>query len=163
VEEKEGLTLLGDGRYYGDEVMIALESLGCRFAPEELATILGLTKVYRVLAGYVLFSEGSPASYMGIMISGQLDVYKRSHRDQSRPLSQLGPGKTFGEMALIDGEPRSAELRAVKESEFVMLSRDNFQKLCVSHPVVGLKLVLPLARALSQRLRKVSGQLVDYF
>lgn len=162
MEHKDGLTLLGDGRGYADAVAMALESFGCRFAPQELDTILGLTKVYSVRAGFILFTEGSPATYMGLLLEGQLAVFKRSQQEQARPLSQLGPGKTFGEMALVDGEPRSAELRALADSEFLMLTRDHFQKLCVAHPVVGIKLLLPLARALSQRLRRVSGQLVDY-
>lgn len=162
MEEKEELTLLGDGRGYSDAVSIALEGLGCRLAPQELGTVLSLTKVYSMRAGFVLFDEGSPASYMGILLKGQVAVYKHTQQDEVRNLSQLGPGKTFGEMALIDGEPRSAELRAISDSEFIMLSRDSFQKLCAAHPVIGLKLVLPLARALSQRLRRVSGLLVDY-
>jgi CRP-like cAMP-binding protein len=81
---------------------------------------------------------------------------------EARCIYVVGPGKAFGEMALVDGEPRSAELRAAKDSEFMLLSQDNFRTLCCSQPTIGLKMLMQISRSLSQRLRRVSGQLVDY-
>jgi CRP-like cAMP-binding protein len=159
---EESFTLLGDGRVYAEEVSNALERWGCHFTTQELETVLGCAKVCAVSAGQTLFKEGSRATFMGILISGELQVFKHGGGSEARCIYVVGPGKAFGEMALVDGEPRSAELRAAKDSEFMLLSQDNFRSLCCSQPTIGLKMLMQISRSLSQRLRRVSGQLVDY-
>lgn len=159
---KDNFTLLGDGRAYADEINQALDDWGCEFSSQELETVLGCAKVCAVSAGQTLFKEGSRATFMGILISGELTVYKHGGSNEARRIYVLGPGKAFGEMALVDGEARSADLQASKDSQFMLLSLDNFRALCNTQPIIGQKMLMQIARSLSQRLRRVSGQLVDY-
>lgn len=110
----------------------------------------------------VLFREGDMASYMGVVLEGKLYVHKRGDDNINKELYTMTPGKIFGEMALLDGEPRSATLVAGEPTLVAILSREAFDRLCRERPAIGLKIMLRLGRLLSQRLRRVSGLLVDH-
>ena len=74
----------------------------------------------------------------------------------------MGAGKTLGEMAVVDGEPRSATCVAKRECVLLLLTKDNFQCIVRQRPGLAVKLLVVIAKLLSQRLRQVSGVLVDY-
>jgi CRP-like cAMP-binding protein len=74
----------------------------------------------------------------------------------------LGPGRAFGEMSVIDAEPRSATLVAREPGLLMVLTGESFASLSDEHPRVALNLLQRMARSLSQRLRQTSGQLADY-
>ncbi|WP_374349738.1 Crp/Fnr family transcriptional regulator [Chitinimonas sp.] len=128
----------------------------------ELLHLASLLKVYQVPAGTQIFKEGDSAAYMGMVLDGRLIVSKRNEEAAGKPLYSMAAGKVFGEMAMLDGEPRSATVMAAVDSTIAVLSRDNFEKLCDSRPIIALKLLRRIGRLLSQRLRRVSGLLVDY-
>jgi CRP-like cAMP-binding protein len=65
-------------------------------------------------------------------------------------------------MALIDGEPRSATCITAMPCKLVILTKENFLRILAEQPGLGVKIVMKIARLLSQRLRKTSGMLVDY-
>lgn len=98
---------------------------------------------------------------MGIVIEGQLDVLKRDQSGIHRTIAQIRAGKTFGEMSLIDGEPRSATLQVNRAVVMLIISKFQFERMSNEVPRVALKLVLMIARQLSQRLRQTTGTLVD--
>jgi CRP-like cAMP-binding protein len=74
----------------------------------------------------------------------------------------IGPGKTFGEMSLIDGEPRSASAIALDDSKVLVLTEENFHRLVYQYPHLGAMVLLKLAQLMSQRLRQTSDLLVDF-
>lgn len=129
---------------------------------DEIAYLLELLQGYRLGCGDVLFREGEPAAYMGMLLEGRLIVSKRNEDAAGKPLYRMAAGKVFGEMAMLDGEPRSATLSAAEDCSIAVLSREAFERLCRERPVIGLKLLRRIARLLSQRLRRASGLLVDY-
>jgi len=128
----------------------------------EIKHLAGLLKAFEVPAKTVLFREGDPAGYMGMVLDGRLVVTKRNEEDAGKPLYSMSAGKVFGEMAMLDGEPRSATIMAAVDSTIAVLSRDGFEQLCKDRPVIALKVLRRLGRLLSQRLRRASGLLVDY-
>jgi CRP-like cAMP-binding protein len=65
-------------------------------------------------------------------------------------------------MAMIDGERRSATGRASQDTLIAVLSRGRFETLIAERPGLGVRLLIRIARILSQRLRLASGQLVDH-
>jgi signal-transduction protein with cAMP-binding, CBS, and nucleotidyltransferase domain len=91
-----------------------------------------------------------------------VEIVKEDSAGGKKTLATIGPGKTFGEMSLIDGEPRSATALALDDSKVVILTEENFHRLTYRHPRLGVALLLKLATLMSQRLRRTSIMLVDF-
>ncbi len=71
-----------------------------------------------------------------------------------RTLINLGPGQSVGEMALIDGGPRSATVRAMTPGTAVAaITRDAFERLCETNATIGYRIMRNIAADLSFRLR----------
>ncbi len=107
-------------------------------------------------AGVLLFDEGSQGGSMGIVVKGAIDIYKKQQK-----IATLNVGRTYGEMSLIDHQPRSAKAVAKTDSELLIITQAMFNQLSEDHPRLALKVVLKIAYFLSQNLRKTSGELSD--
>ncbi|KAF0811269.1 Cyclic AMP receptor protein [Andreprevotia sp. IGB-42] len=155
--------LVGLGAAFKDvirEHLVAIP-LAEELEPAELDVLTGYVRVYQLPGNDLLFNEGDPAGYLGIVLRGRLRVSKRNLAGDARELYVMGPGKVFGEMAILDQEARSATLATLEPTQIAVLSRDNFYRICSERPVIGVKLLLKISRILSQRLRRISGQFVD--
>ena len=114
-------------------------------------------KVYKLSAGDMLFSEGDPESYMGVLIKGKLAVLKPDANGNPLKISEIRPGKTVGEMSLIDGQPRSASIQVAEESFVMILYQGKFNDILEYHPKLGVKLLMYVMRLMSARLRMTSN------
>ncbi|HCA27317.1 MAG TPA: cyclic nucleotide-binding domain-containing protein [Betaproteobacteria bacterium] len=158
------LTLLGAGQSFEEEMCHMLEG-AWMFQDFDWPEILALAKVvqaYAAAPGTVIFREGAQGSYLCLVVSGRIAISKEDGHGASKEVAAMGAGKMVGEMALIDGEPRSATCTALDAATVVLLTKDNFQRMTQQYPALGLKVVMKIARLLSQRLRRTSGMLVDY-
>lgn len=81
---------------------------------------------------------------------------------QAIPISVIGPGSIIGEMALLDGAPRSATCVAVSAVQAAGLSRQGLERLIAEHPQVAVKLLIGLATRISDRLRALADHLRLY-
>lgn len=122
--------------------------------PEDLKILAGYLVPYRGKRGAAVFHKGEHESFMCLICSGEVQVCRGEGWNISQILSTLGPETTVGEMALIDGEPRSASAYATQDTVLYVMTRSSFQRLAEEHPTVWGKLLLRIARQLSQRLRK---------
>jgi CRP/FNR family cyclic AMP-dependent transcriptional regulator len=95
-------------------------------------------------AGSVIFREGDEARELFVIKSGQVRI-----QIGNRTVTDLGTDSIFGEMALIDNEPRSATAIAVTDVELVAVSEKQFLFLVSQTPYFALKVM----RVLAQRLR----------
>ena len=95
-------------------------------------------------AGSVVFREGDAANELFVIKSGQVRI-----QIGNRTVTELGPESIFGEMALIDSEPRSATATAITDVEVVPVSEKQFLFLVSQTPYFALKVM----RVLAQRLR----------
>ena len=95
-------------------------------------------------AGGIIFREGDEASELFVIKSGQVRV-----QIGNRTIRELGAESIFGEMALIDSEPRSATVTAITDVELVPVSEKQFLFLVSQTPYFALKVM----RVLAQRLR----------
>jgi CRP/FNR family cyclic AMP-dependent transcriptional regulator len=111
--------------------------------------------------GTVLCKEGDTESFMGIVIEGSATVLKSSLDGSSKAVGRLGKDKSFGEMAVLNREPRSATVVADTDVRLLVLPRAEFDRLLDSQPKVAAKFLLRIARLLSQRLRETTGQLAE--
>lgn len=110
--------------------------------------------------GQTIFEEGDDGKFVGIVASGRLAVDKFNSADERVPLANLHPGRVFGEMALLDGERRSATVTAAELSTVLVLGAESMTQMSAKEPAVALAFYKKLAHNLSKRLRSADGRLV---
>ena len=113
------------------------------------------SKIRRFAPGELLVKEGDEAVAFYVLCSGQAEVVKGLGQAKHLVLGNLKEGDFFGEMALFDGFPRSASVRAVSECECLVLGRWDLVGLIRTNPEVA-PAIFPV---LSRRLRECAQQL----
>lgn len=104
--------------------------------------------------GETILKEGEQGVAFFIIVSGKVDVTHATGSKASK-LDDLGPGEAFGEMALLDGGPRTATVKALEETTCLVLSRWDFVAELRTNPHMAVEM-LPI---LSRRLRDVEQKL----
>jgi CRP/FNR family transcriptional regulator, cyclic AMP receptor protein len=112
-------------------------------------------------AGEVLFSEGQVGRAIFIIRSGQVELSKKTESGGGLKLGLLNPGQVFGEMALLENQPRTATATMVESGEICLLYTSTLEALIKSHPDVGVKLLRNIAVMLSTLLRRTNEKLED--
>jgi predicted acylesterase/phospholipase RssA/CRP-like cAMP-binding protein len=116
-----------------------------------IASMGALLKTVMLNGGDILFRQGDPGDSLYIVISGRLEVVGDADGQSPRLLVTLGPGESVGEMALIDGENRSATVSATRDTQLAKLSQNDFGRLVAEHPKPILSAFL---KQMSRRVRK---------
>jgi anion transporter len=124
--------------------------------PVELARLLAELEELSLPAGTVVFHKGDPGAALYIVRSGVAESRAGAGGPGDPPLGLFEPGDNFGEMALLNDEPRSATVLALTDVELWVLPRARFARLVAETPSIALA----LARHLSDRLR-ASAQVVS--
>jgi CRP/FNR family cyclic AMP-dependent transcriptional regulator len=104
--------------------------------------------------GEVIVREGDVGETMFIIQEGEVRIHKRT-RDRETTLAVLKAGDFFGEMAIIDREPRSASATAATEAKVLILSKDIFESQIKTNP----KIIMSILRKMSERLRAADRQI----
>ena len=131
------------------------------FEWSELETLASYMLAVEFSAGALLFREREPGSFMVLLLSGEASVIKEGSDDLEHSIATIKPGTSIGEMAMIDGESRSATIIMSKDSQILMLDEEDFAEMYENDIKVWALLHRKLARLLSQRLRATSGRLLD--
>jgi NTE family protein len=126
---------LADVPLFGGAVSDAIDELAAEVEP------------VRLLARAQLFAAGEPADQLFVVRSGRLEVVAEIDGEE-RVVRIVGPGAVLGELALLTHAPRSALVRAVRDSELLALDAERWETLLVSHPELGLAVARELARQL---------------
>jgi len=121
----------------------------------ELARFAEVTREREYPRNSVILFEDDPGDALYIVSTGQVKVVLIGEDGREVILSVLGDGDFFGEMSLIDDEPRSAHVIAMKDSHLLVLRRDDFQQQLQQHPSVSLTRL----RVLVQRLRRADEKI----
>lgn len=109
----------------------------------------------------ILFREGEPAKEMAVVLSGKLEVMKRTDTGAEACIAVLGPGDVVGEMSLIDIQPRSADVWARAPGSVVLLGHGALAELYREAPQSYTLLVLNIAREISIRLRRLDAVMAN--
>lgn len=104
-------------------------------------------------AGTVVFEEGAVADGLYFIGAGQVSADVRTRTGARRRLSTIAAGSAFGELAIVDGKPRSTRISALEPTICHVLSPQAYADLQAEAPVACAELTLAIARSLSQRLR----------
>lgn len=121
----------------------------------ELARFAEVTREREYPKNSVILFEDDPGDALYIVSTGQVKVVLIGEDGREVILSVLSDGDFFGEMAIIDDEPRSAHVIAMKDSHLLVLRREAFQAQLEHHPKIALKLL----RVLVQRLRRADEKI----
>ena len=132
------------------------------FSWEEIQSLSKYLGCYKLNKDGVVFQEGAREAFLCLIVEGQVDILKESSSNRKKLIASIGPGKTLGEMSLIDGEPRSASAIASIDSAMLVLTKESYGRLTNDAPRLAVKLLTLLAALVSQRLRQTSGKLVDF-
>jgi CRP-like cAMP-binding protein len=154
---------LGDATPFVVRIHEIIESIHLfeDFEPEDLAGLARYMRCYRAPLGTEIIREGDQGDFMLLVLDGGIEIVKKDPRGVAQAIGSAGPGKTLGEMSLIDGEPRFASCIALGTVEIAMLDRDSLSRLISEEPGLGVKLMMELLMLLNQRLRAVSSQLME--
>src|SRR5438477_4368622 len=87
----------------------------------------------RLRSGETLFSEGEAGDALYVVVFGRLRAL-RGTEDGRQVLGEIGRGESVGEMALLTGEPRSATVHAIRNTELVKLSKRGFERMAEQQP-----------------------------
>lgn len=112
-------------------------------------------------AGKEVITAGAVDRSLLIVLEGRFEIVRGRHTDQRRRadpvLAQAGPGDLVGELAFVDGRPRSASVRAVGAAKALRVRPEDVERLADDDPVVARKFVWEIARVLAERLRGAWG------
>src|SRR6478672_6066217 len=114
----------------------------------ELALALPHLERREFKAGQIILHWGEPGDCLYVIESGLVCVALRSRGGAESLLAQLGPGQIFGEMSILTGQPRSAEVRALVDTTTYALSVSSFFKVAGRSPTM----LLNIGRVLAGRL-----------
>lgn len=128
-------------------------------------TVVRFMQPRRIDAGtaFIRQGQGHADDAMMLILEGEATVEQESSgSDDSLIVTVIGPGSLLGEMAILDGEPRSATCIAATDLSVAELSRTALKKLIKEEPEVAARLVLAVAKRLSERLRETNRKLKSF-
>ena len=113
---------------------------------EELDQLSGLLQQRRYAKGEVIFHEGDVGTALFIVRKGEVVIRLSSAEGREVILSILSRGESFGELALLDGEPRSTDAVAREETHLLSLHQEDFRRFLSERPQVAMRLLAVLSR-----------------
>lgn len=112
-------------------------------SPEEIATIASVAQASFFQPGQIIVTQGTPGQAFYLILSGRVEILR-----DGKTLGAFARGDFFGEMSLLDQAPRSATIRAMEQTECLMLSSWDFKALLERYPSIAIKLLEVLSRRL---------------
>ena len=100
----------------------------------------------RAKAGDVLVREGDAGNDLMLLLDGTANVQR-----DGRTLNTMGPGEYFGELSLLDGQPRSADVVAASEARVLTVDHPAFEQILANEPSLAQKIILNLCRMIRSK------------
>lgn len=139
------------------EQLIREVPLLAKLTGPDLKALAERGRVRRYVAGATIFQEGDRGDSLHVVIEGVVRVSVVSPRGEEATVALLGPGEFVGDLALLDGLPRSANAIATQQTKTLVVTRDDFRRWLAERP----KASLALLEALSLRVRRTDEVLAD--
>jgi CRP-like cAMP-binding protein len=124
---------------------------------DELSRLAATATVVRHRSQATVFQKGDPGGSMMAVVRGRVKMCIYSADGKELVLNIIDRGGLFGEIALLDGQPRSADAVAIEDTELLVLERSRLMPFLNAHPEIATKLI----EVLCQRLRRTSEALED--
>lgn len=127
-------------------------------SPEELERIAAVAIPRTYPKGARVFHEGDQSDACYIVRSGEVRVTREHSDGRAIALATLGPGEIVGELAMLDGEVRSASVEALSDVELVAVAARDMRGLLQRNPAMTAKLVVALTRRVRETSERVARQ-----
>jgi CRP/FNR family transcriptional regulator len=121
-----------------------------RLAPDHLRLLSGSLSSRSFARGETIFRQGSDGDLLYLIVCGQVRIYTISQLGQELSVKVFRDGDFFGELALLDGQPRSASAQAMRATTTLTLHREAFRRAISSSPEIAVSVL----EELSSRLRR---------
>jgi CRP-like cAMP-binding protein len=110
---------------------------------------------------FFLFSQGMPGDFLYIIMSGRVEIIKKTKDNKQIVLATMGADDIVGEMSLIDSEPRSATGRTSEDSVLLGLTKKAFNEMLNSDPRIAAKILIGLLKVMNKRLRITTDKKIE--
>ncbi len=139
--------------------MLNIIPLFRNLSAKQLESLVAHTARVAFDKGSVILKEGDVATSFYVINAGQVKVYMTDETDPSREviLKTLGPGDFFGELPLLDQEPRCANVAALDRCHFTVLSYAGFQRVVEESPDIAVRVMETLATRIRHADRKINS------
>ena len=138
--------------------LLSRVSLFSELSREELERISRVAVPRSFPAGVRVFHEGDRSDACYLVRSGDLRVTREHSDGRAITLANLGAGDIFGELAMLDGEVRSASVEALTDGELLALPAADFRRMLAEHSQISVKLIIALTRRLRETNERVARQ-----
>jgi CRP/FNR family cyclic AMP-dependent transcriptional regulator len=116
--------------------------------PEEVDAILDFATERRLRRGQVVFQKGDTGSSMMAVLSGRVRISAVNADGKEITLNVINPGEVLGEIALLDGQPRSADASAIEDTVLLVVERRNFLPFLTNNQMLASRLLAVLCEKL---------------
>tara|TARA_B110000503_G_scaffold135681_1_gene216672 strand:- start:1013 stop:3802 length:2790 start_codon:yes stop_codon:yes gene_type:complete len=124
---------------------------------EELHSVASIGQFESVARGEIIFEKGDPGDALFVLITGTVSIFLKGEEGSRVELASLTSGGYFGDLALIDGQPRSAGAQATEDCEFFLVKRSQFLRLLTKSPHVLVNVLV----GLTEHVRSSNQRYVD--
>ena len=123
----------------------------------DLAQIAAASAIRTFSKNSIVITEGDTSNSLYVILSGEVRVFVSDEDGRTNIVNRLGPGDYFGELSLIDDEPRSASVETLSKCRMSILAREYFVNYLVDNPRVAIRLL----QGMGQRLRNTTNHAKD--
>jgi len=142
----------------GEKILLLKEiEIFSGLSPAELAAIATVTQELNYLEDQIVIKQNDVGQTVFLVIDGEVAVIKELTDGDDMLLATIRQGDSFGEMALLENEPRSATIRTIKPSRFLIIHQQEFKETAMEYPGIALK----ICKVLSRRLRDLHTRIKD--
>ena len=128
------------------------------FSDKDLSKLAVFCEMREMGEGTTVFIENMPGESLFLVKKGTIRISKMFAEGDEKTLVVLGPEDIFGEMAVIDGLPRSATARVAENADLISLKKKDLERLCRDDAALALKLVSNIVRVFSKRVREANEE-----
>src|SRR5438445_11945889 len=129
-------------------VILKMNPMFADLGADELTRISGLCHTQQIAVGEVLFQKGDPGNALFGVRRGQIRIETGSSDGSRLTLNFMGPGDLFGEVAVLDGQSRTADATAGEPTELFVMRRDDLLRHLEREPKVAIKIIQLLCQHL---------------
>ena len=124
-------------------------------APEETEKLTQHSTTRTYPANTILISEGDNTDSLYVVLEGKVKVFASDEQGKEIILNILGPGEYFGELALLDDEPRSASVKTMKSTRVMVITKHDFKNSLATDSEMAYNLI----KALIRQVRGLTGNI----
>ena len=151
--ENKLLKQLGEKKHQFSRVELEDSTLFRDLPAKTIETISQVMQAVTIKSGENLFNTDDSGDELFVVIEGEIDILLPYSKHHYKRLAKFGPGSFFGEIAFMKSGTRTADAKAMVDTELLMLNQEAFQKLREQFPEIAITLLIRLGNELGDRLR----------